>query len=41
MGHSLLEVLSVWWIKVVIDLTVVITCVYIIRNTEKKETSKR
>jgi hypothetical protein len=41
MGHSLLEVLSVWWIKVVIDLTVASTCIYIIRKTEKKEGIKK
>jgi hypothetical protein len=41
MGHSLFEVLSVWWIKVAIDLTVVGTFIYIIRNTEKKEGSRK
>lgn len=37
MGHSLFDVLSVWWIKVVIDISVVTAFVLIVRRTTKKE----
>ena len=34
MNHTLLEVLSVWWIVVAIDLSVVYAFVRIVKNTE-------
>ena len=37
MNHTLLEVLSVWWIVVAIDLSVVYAFVRIVKNTEDLE----
>ncbi len=37
MGHSLFEVLSVWWIKVAIDISVVTAFVLVVRRSTHKE----